>query len=70
MFERTDIEQVLKHTDQKGAETIYGLSDGQIYLNGNAEDILELAELGNLEIYTFKGEELVKPQSNHTENVI
>ena len=37
-------------------------SDGQIYIDGSASDIISKAVSDNLDIFTFKGEQITKPQ--------
>jgi hypothetical protein len=56
---KSDFRDVIKNIDLDKASTVYALSDGHVYVNGNSEDIAKIAFDKNLEIHTFKGPELL-----------
>jgi hypothetical protein len=55
---KSDFQEVLKKIDTSQAETIYGLSDGHIYINQSPSFIQKIASDSNLEIITIKGPEI------------
>ncbi len=62
MATKSDLQKVLKTVNTERVATVYALSDGHIYIDGNTEDIIAKAVSDNLEIFTFKGEEITKPK--------
>jgi hypothetical protein len=58
---KEDFKEVLKKIDTRKAETIYGLSDGHIYINPNPSFLQNIASDSSLEIITIKGSE-IEPQ--------
>jgi hypothetical protein len=60
MAQKSDIQKVLRSMGNavKKAKTIYGLSDGHIYIDSNASAISKIASQNNLEIFAIKGPEI------------
>jgi hypothetical protein len=60
MANKSDILRIVKSMgiESQRAETIYGLSDGHIYLNGDAKAIAKIASENELEIFAIKGPEI------------
>jgi hypothetical protein len=63
MVTKNDFLEALKKIDTSKAETIYGLSDGHIYINPKPSFIQRIATESDLEIITIKGPEIkIEPQ--------
>ncbi len=70
MATKGELSRIVRGLNTARATTVYGLSDGHIYIDGSTDTITKIAVEKNLDIYTFKGDDLVKPKNTKADATV